>query len=242
MRHSKALSLNPSLLCISPSSCLLLSIHSAQASRGFHTLSPRLTPQSTGNHPQQLSDPVVMRFEVHQSTVPLREENRSENRTEMLILHEDDHKFSTSRTIWKWLKTYSEKLVSSIFREWAFKNISLLIEFWNRNRERDMQQTELLWNGSKNGSEAKLWNIARGNERLSHCVWNQSLASFWNINTCSAHHIYICFQIKATSLCFHTDMAAVSIKIWLEMEEGTWLKASQWFFYSYDDLVRMQVR
>lgn len=34
------------------------------------------------------------------------------------------------------LKTDSERLVSSIFREWAFKNISLLIEFWYRNRER----------------------------------------------------------------------------------------------------------
>lgn len=112
------------------------------------------------------------------------------------------------------LKTYSEKLVSSIFRERAFKNISLLIEFWYRNRERGRRKWEryaanrvvVKWVEKWVRSKAVNYRMG-GNERLSHCAWNQSLASFWNIYT---HVAPTTFTYVSRS----KQRLYVSIRIW----------------------------
>lgn len=125
------------------------------------------------------------------------------------------------------LKTYSEKLVSSIFRERAFKNISLLIEFWYRNRERGRRKWEryaanrVVVKWVEKWVRSKAVNYRTGGKWAieSLCLKPVTCLILKHIHTCSAHHIYICFQIKAASLCFHKDMAAVWMKIWLGREK-----------------------
>lgn len=67
--------------------------------------------------------------------------------------------------------------------------------------------------GRKMGQKQSCEISHGGNERLRHCLKPIACLILKHTHTCSAHHVYICFQIKATSLCFHMDMAAVSMKI-----------------------------
>lgn len=95
-----------------------------------------------------------------------------------------------------WRQTVRSLKVASFVNE-----LFLFIQFWYRNREgrrrrSNEQQTTLLWNTYKNGSDVKLWNIAHGRKLgiESLCLKPNAGLVLKHIYTCVVPTTYISDQ------------------------------------------------